>query len=678
MKFIFFTTILALLVCISSGLSIVQPVCNLQCGIGQSCVCINGISQCQVYQEVHEQVRHYVRVANTFVDNGVAYQTLDVEVKNYSHGKIESLTMGAKTEAEYEELKTFNIHKVGSNLSLYQGSKIEVGQTYRFGMTVLNPFSETITTTTAEEDEIEKDKEEIVDNDKIMHLFFSTFVCDWDWLWKEFNNILQLNHFSKTSNNNNNDDDKQDSPQDLNNHDKNEDDHQHSIQIAISYNIRTGESEQPVIGTDYDHFKGAGRWYIDSTPYNFTLIHPPLPSRGGILHSKIILIEFTNFLRVVICSSNLTYSDWNILGQSIFFVDLQRNNYNNDDSNNNSDLDNNNFKNELIGLLDNLHFISPYDNQNNNNNNNNNNIETPIGTTIKEYLNQFNFKICIDNDIHIISSVPGTFNNNDFGLLKLQYQIKQLNLDDKEEEDKNNSNSLLSYQSSAVGLINNQYLDQFLDSTSPQSNKLSTCQINIIFPSKSTIFEMSRQNYLGALESVTIRYHDSFNLEKQHVLCDISYDDIDNNNESTPPIPIPLHSKILIYQNDSSMVSDQDWIYHGSHNFTDHSWGIVKSKRSESTKETITMNNFETGVWFRLNLLQDQHSLKKRLRFLYPAPKYTISEEPWRINQKNSIKHLKMLETTNTLNDNIEDENTKHYHWNQFKIELTNKSRLYK
>eukprot|EP01132_Coremiostelium_polycephalum_P003908 gene3908-4878_t len=120
---------------ISSGYSL-NPICTAQCGFGQSCVCVNGISQCQAYHEVHEQVRHYVRVANTFVDNGVAYQTLDVEVKNYSHGKIESLTLGTKTEAEYEELKTFNIKKVGSDLSLYQGSKIEVGQTYRFGMTI--------------------------------------------------------------------------------------------------------------------------------------------------------------------------------------------------------------------------------------------------------------------------------------------------------------------------------------------------------------------------------------------------------------------------------------------------------------------------------------------------------------------------------------------------------------
>eukprot|EP01132_Coremiostelium_polycephalum_P003909 gene3909-4879_t len=131
MKVSILIALFSLIVAISSGYSL-NPICTAQCGFGQTCVCVNGISQCQAYHEVHEQVRHYVRVANTFVDNGVAYQTLDVEVKNYSHGKIESLTLGTKTEAEYEELKTFNIKKVGSDLSLYQGSKIEIGQTYRF------------------------------------------------------------------------------------------------------------------------------------------------------------------------------------------------------------------------------------------------------------------------------------------------------------------------------------------------------------------------------------------------------------------------------------------------------------------------------------------------------------------------------------------------------------------
>lgn len=42
--------------------------------------------------------------------------------------------------------------------------------------------------------------------------------------------------------------------------------------------------------------------------------HPPLLDRGN-MHAKLIILEYPQFVRVVVSSANLTAEDWSLIGQ---------------------------------------------------------------------------------------------------------------------------------------------------------------------------------------------------------------------------------------------------------------------------------------------------------------------------------------------------------------------------
>lgn len=48
----------------------------------------------------------------------------------------------------------------------------------------------------------------------------------------------------------------------------------------------------------------------------------PTNMNYGCFHGKLIIIRFSKFVRIVISSSNLLHSDWNELGQCIWFQDF--------------------------------------------------------------------------------------------------------------------------------------------------------------------------------------------------------------------------------------------------------------------------------------------------------------------------------------------------------------------
>ncbi|GAM17778.1 hypothetical protein SAMD00019534_009530 [Acytostelium subglobosum LB1] len=125
-------------------------------------------------------------------------------------------------------------------------------------------------------------------------MMLSTYVCDWTWLATKLTNINN----STTS-----------------------------IQVSINYardRENAGVSEQP-IGEPFLHGHNVvqlPRPHVD--PLSITVIHPYIQQGGGILHAKVMIIEFVNVLRVIVSSANLTQSDWELLGQTIFTVDAPR------------------------------------------------------------------------------------------------------------------------------------------------------------------------------------------------------------------------------------------------------------------------------------------------------------------------------------------------------------------
>jgi len=54
----------------------------------------------------------------------------------------------------------------------------------------------------------------------------------------------------------------------------------------------------------------------------FELIHPSFSVDGGIMHAKMLLLDYGRYLRVVITSANLTALDWNSIGEMVWRQDF--------------------------------------------------------------------------------------------------------------------------------------------------------------------------------------------------------------------------------------------------------------------------------------------------------------------------------------------------------------------
>lgn len=67
----------------------------------------------------------------------------------------------------------------------------------------------------------------------------------------------------------------------------------------------------------------SGKSILDYPEVNLRCILPDLHGNFSVFHSKVFLIKFDNFLRVVITTANFLEIDWEELGQLIWFQDFQ-------------------------------------------------------------------------------------------------------------------------------------------------------------------------------------------------------------------------------------------------------------------------------------------------------------------------------------------------------------------
>ncbi|KYQ99814.1 hypothetical protein DLAC_03763 [Tieghemostelium lacteum] len=437
-------------------------------------------------------------------------------------------------------------------------------------------------------------------NESVKNIIVSSFVIDWYWFTKQ---IYKIRKSNKTVID--------------------------DIQIAVHYDIDSGITEQPLNSTDtikiisidqYQNINGKEKQYrnllvgYENTNFQYTLIHPIL-SRIGILHSKIIIIQFESFIRIVISSSNLTKSDWKNLSQNVFIIDL----FETKQDTLNTITNHHIFQNELTLTLDSLGFYSP------------NNKFQHINT----FLQNYDFTVLHNNNIHIVTSIPGNHKNSQlFGILKLNYLLNNQNNDIK------NNNSLI-YQTSAIGNLNLKWYSDFLKYILIDGDNT---MVKVLFPTKESVYQLANDNPIYGLESITIRYLDKLNLLIQNQsLYDISYR---NTNGQ------PLHSKIILFQNSSN-----SWIYHGSHNLTESSWGVV-------SKNTIQIHNYETGVWFPYTLFSQY---QQDPLFKFNIDQCQLNNNPWKF--KNEIPFLKGI--YNSLDQHFNNDQDI-YHFKEFYKENKN------
>lgn len=84
------------------------------------------------------------------------------------------------------------------------------------------------------------------------------------------------------------------------------------------------ESEVPFVVVNDTQENGEGRLERNYSGFkNMTLVIPPRTNKGyGVFHTKLWMIRFTSFLRIVICTGNQHAEDWVVWQNAYWYQDF--------------------------------------------------------------------------------------------------------------------------------------------------------------------------------------------------------------------------------------------------------------------------------------------------------------------------------------------------------------------
>lgn len=304
--------------------------------------------------------------------------------------------------------------------------------------------------------------------------------------------------------------------------------------------------------------------------------------KWGKFHSKLILLKFPSFLRVVVPSANLTNGDWYYWGQIIWFQDFPLKKTTNEETkHNNNDNDNDNEAhvskeddNDFAQYLN--VFLKEF---------------MPNGYEGKRFWTDLNINI-FDYDysecvIDLIASSNGRFKNKE----KFQFGVGRLiDLIDyyKEQRPSIKTNDGIMIQCSSIGKgLRNKFLTDF----SKAFNLTSDFNMSIIYPTEEYINSFPLGKELSSCLFLTL---DIYQLHKDK----FKVIELKKGYESRQTV---FHSKCFItYSNKQQEekevddgITDDSIIYFGSHNFSVAAWGSFEKSDSQ-----ISIANYELGIVF--------------------------------------------------------------------------------
>ncbi|KAI0409206.1 tyrosyl-DNA phosphodiesterase I [Xylaria palmicola] len=296
----------------------------------------------------------------------------------------------------------------------------------------------------------------------------------------------------------------------------------------------------------------------------------------GSSHSKILLLVYPNFLRIIITSCNMMYVDTELGDNHWYIHDIPKRAAP-------SSRPPSGFEADLLSHMEAL--------------------GTP-GAFLDSVRGHYDYSTV---KVHLVTSVPGVCSGakaERHGLLRLRRIIKQMNLDLSEKED--SGNLLLEVCAASVGNLSAKWLNGFYD-CAVGKDKIETHEESHNVP-KLKLFYPTMQDVKNADEAARdaasnigchTRPWDKAPQEVKRIF---------HHYESKDPGKL-FHQKLILAYNPRETTQLPYYVYMGSANFSQSAWGALEhDKRGNelsSDKKLIKMTNFECGVLVPGHLITD-------------------------------------------------------------------------
>ena len=318
--------------------------------------------------------------------------------------------------------------------------------------------------------------------------------------------------------------------------------------------------------------------------------------RWGKFHSKLILLKFPTFLRIIVPSANLTDGDWYYWGQIIWFQDfpLIAENKSKEEKDKERSKD---FRDYLKKFM-NTFMPHTYEGKR-------------FWTDLNINFDKYDFS---DASVDLIASANGRFigdtDKDLFGVGRLNSlrESKYFNIE-------KNDNLLIQCSSFGVSKQKN-----FFSNLYKGFNLTEVNNIDIFYPSEQYINSCEK----GIELSSCLFYNNEANKIYYDKLHDIVLKEKFEDRKTV------FHSKIFITgkrnKEGKFILNNDSIIYIGSHNFSTSAWGNYEKNGTQ-----ISVANYELGIIFDINLLSFEEKLDiyNNLLFNFDAPKYTEDDIPF-------------------------------------------------
>ncbi len=335
----------------------------------------------------------------------------------------------------------------------------------------------------------------------------------------------------------------------------------------------------------------------DSEHPNLIMVYPEKAPglHYGVFHAKLILIQFTDFLRVVVTSANLTTVDWTLLSQVVWLQDFPKTKLSITET-------------ERQGFFAVLHDFL-------------------VHCYPKNYdpsINLYNYDFS-SASADLVASISGRFHKD----LMPRYGFTRLGDIVSKSGFKYPTKPVLTFQTSSVGMLKPKYLSD-LYQTVIGNKKITTLltspekYVQILYPTRDYI----RNTVLGPEAASCIilskRAYDADDFPKE-CLCQLAPVD------SHPSYKGMLyHAKVGILATKQE-IADDSLIYVGSHNISSSAWGKMEKGNSQ-----ICISNYELGVVFKpeKGSAEMKKTIVASLMFKYPPEPYGKDDTPWIFEDK--------------------------------------------
>ncbi len=318
--------------------------------------------------------------------------------------------------------------------------------------------------------------------------------------------------------------------------------------------------------------------------------------KWGKFHSKLIILKFPKFLRIIVPSANLTDGDWYYWGQIIWFQDfpLITENKSKEEKDKERSKD---FRDYLKKFM-NTFMPHTYEGKR-------------FWTDLKIDFDLYDFS---ETSVDLVASVNGRFAGDEE---KDLYGVGRLNslMDNKYFNIERNDKLLVQCSSFGISKQKNFFNNLYKGFNLKESNN-----VDIFYPSENYIYTCEK-----GIELSSCLF---FNNEAYKIYKDKLHDIV--LKEQFKDRKTVFHSKIFVTgkrnKQGKFILNNDSIIYIGSHNLSASAWGNYEKNGTQ-----ISIANYELGIIFDVNLLSFQEKLDiyNNLLFNFDAPKYTEDDAPF-------------------------------------------------